>query len=191
MGWRFRKSIKVLPGVRINIGKQGITSATIGRRGASINIGKKGTSANLGIPGTGLSYCKSFNKKERVMARGSKINQLEKLERMYRLGQITDSDYIQLKTELMGYPNIEIPARKGCFHFIWMIIKWFIITAIGFIVLALFLKEDPSKAKKNSPKDNSYLEQQPTSQSDYKQDLGKEAGHLDDRKQEETLDNLF
>jgi len=58
MGWRFRKTIKLAPGLKINVGKTGITSATIGKRGASINIGKKGTYANLGIPGTGLSYRK-------------------------------------------------------------------------------------------------------------------------------------
>lgn len=56
MGWKFRRSIKILPGVRVNIGKKGITSTTIGRRGASVNIGKKGAHANVGLRGTGLSY---------------------------------------------------------------------------------------------------------------------------------------
>ncbi|AUZ06363.2 hypothetical protein ADP71_31850 [Vitreoscilla sp. C1] len=56
MGWRFRKSIKILPGVRVNIGKKGISSVSVGRRGASINVGKRGTHANVGIPGSGLSY---------------------------------------------------------------------------------------------------------------------------------------
>lgn len=53
MGIRFRKSIKIMPGVRINLSKSGI-STTIGPRGASINIGKNGTYLNTGIPGTGL-----------------------------------------------------------------------------------------------------------------------------------------
>ncbi|EHK1058478.1 DUF4236 domain-containing protein [Salmonella enterica] len=56
MGFKFRKRIKIAPGVYINIGKSGITSATIGKRGASVNIGKKGVKATSGIPGTGLSY---------------------------------------------------------------------------------------------------------------------------------------
>jgi hypothetical protein len=55
MGFRFRKSFKILPGVRINVGKRGV-STTIGGRGASINVGKKGTYINTSIPGTGLSY---------------------------------------------------------------------------------------------------------------------------------------
>jgi hypothetical protein len=54
MAWRFRKSVKVFPGVRINIGKKGI-STTIGVRGASVNISNRGTFLNTGVPGTGLS----------------------------------------------------------------------------------------------------------------------------------------
>ena len=54
MGLRFRKSIKLAPGVRINISKSGI-STTIGKKGASVSLGKNGTYANLGIPGTGIS----------------------------------------------------------------------------------------------------------------------------------------
>lgn len=52
---RFRKSIKLAPGVRINLSKSGI-STTLGGRGASVNIGKRGTRTTVGIPGTGLSF---------------------------------------------------------------------------------------------------------------------------------------
>ena len=55
MGFRFRKSIKLFPGVRLNVSKSG-TSFTVGRPGASINVGKRGRYANIGIPGTGLSW---------------------------------------------------------------------------------------------------------------------------------------
>jgi len=55
MPFRFRKSIKLAPGVRLNVGKRA-SSLTIGRRGASINFGSRGAHANVGIPGTGLSY---------------------------------------------------------------------------------------------------------------------------------------
>ena len=56
MGWRFRKSIKILPGVKVNIGKEGFSSVSIGTRGAHITMGKNGTNLSAGIPGTGLSY---------------------------------------------------------------------------------------------------------------------------------------
>lgn len=53
MGWRFRKRIKILPGVRINLSKSGI-STTVGVRGASVTFGPNGTYVNTGIPGTGI-----------------------------------------------------------------------------------------------------------------------------------------
>ena len=56
MGWRFRKSFKILPGVRLNITQKGVTSATLGKRGLSMSVGKSGVHQNAGIPGTGLSY---------------------------------------------------------------------------------------------------------------------------------------
>jgi len=55
MGFRFRKSIKLMPGVRVNISKSG-PSVSIGGRGATVNIGRKGTRTTVGLPGTGLSY---------------------------------------------------------------------------------------------------------------------------------------
>lgn len=56
MGFRFRKSIKLAPGVRINLTKKGVSSVSVGKRGATVNISKKGTRGTLGVPGSGLSY---------------------------------------------------------------------------------------------------------------------------------------
>lgn len=50
---RFRKSIKLAPGIRMNLSGSGV-SWTLGPRGASVGIGKRGTYLNTGIPGTGL-----------------------------------------------------------------------------------------------------------------------------------------
>jgi len=55
MGFRFQKRIGILPGVRINLSKGGV-STSLGPRGADVNIGRDGISTNAGIPGTGLSY---------------------------------------------------------------------------------------------------------------------------------------
>lgn len=54
MSLRFRNRFKILPGIYLNLGKNGI-STTIGPRGANINIGKNGVYLNTGIPGTGIS----------------------------------------------------------------------------------------------------------------------------------------
>jgi hypothetical protein len=51
---RFSKRITIFPGLRINLGKRGI-STTIGPRCLSLGIGRKGIFSNLGIRGTALS----------------------------------------------------------------------------------------------------------------------------------------
>ena len=57
MGWRFRNSVKLFPGVRLNFSKSGI-STSVGGPGAKINFGKKGTQSTAGLPGSGISYSK-------------------------------------------------------------------------------------------------------------------------------------
>lgn len=54
MAFRFRKSVKIAPGIRLNISKSGV-STSIGRRGATVNVSKRGTRVTAGIPGSGLS----------------------------------------------------------------------------------------------------------------------------------------
>ena len=60
MGWRFRKSFALAPGLRLNLGRRGITSMSVGRRGATVNLGKRGVNGTVSIPGTGLSYQHRF-----------------------------------------------------------------------------------------------------------------------------------
>ncbi len=57
MGFRFRKSFAIIPGlVRINLGKTLSPSITVGKRGLTLTAGKRGVYGNAGIPGSGLSY---------------------------------------------------------------------------------------------------------------------------------------
>ena len=50
---RYRKRIKIAPGLNINLSKRGV-SATLGPRGANVNVGRSGAYLNTGLPGTGL-----------------------------------------------------------------------------------------------------------------------------------------
>ncbi|PRX33327.1 uncharacterized protein DUF4236 [Paraburkholderia sp. BL18I3N2] len=63
MGWGFRKSIKVAPGIRINLSKSGI-STSIGGKGFTYNTRGRITTS---IPGTGIRY--STNLKGRDSSR--------------------------------------------------------------------------------------------------------------------------
>lgn len=55
MAIRYRKTVKICKGVRVNVSKSGL-SYTLGVPGASVNVGSRGTYANVGLPGTGVSY---------------------------------------------------------------------------------------------------------------------------------------
>lgn len=54
--FRVRKSIRICPGVKLNIGKKGIASLSVGKAGATVNLSSKGVKGTAGIPGTGISY---------------------------------------------------------------------------------------------------------------------------------------
>lgn len=60
MGLRFRKSLTLFKGLKLNFSGSGV-SLTVGGRGHSVTYGKKGTYVNLGIPGTGISYRKKVS----------------------------------------------------------------------------------------------------------------------------------
>lgn len=59
MGFRFSKSVRILPGVRLNLSRTGV-SASIGRPGATVNLSKRGVRGTVGAPGSGLSYSKNI-----------------------------------------------------------------------------------------------------------------------------------
>lgn len=59
MGWRFRKSVKILPGVRLNFSRSGI-STSLGVPGATLNLGRGKRTLTTGLPGTGLSHSQSL-----------------------------------------------------------------------------------------------------------------------------------
>ncbi|MCQ9426679.1 DUF4236 domain-containing protein [Pseudomonas sp. LJDD11] len=60
MALRFRKSIKIIPGVKLNLGKKG-ASLSVGGRGLTANISRRGTRVTAGVPGTGLSTTTMMN----------------------------------------------------------------------------------------------------------------------------------
>lgn len=65
MGFRFRKSFKVAPGVRVNVGKKS-ASVSIGGKGMRVTKSTTGrTTKTVGIPGTGLSYTSTSTSKKK------------------------------------------------------------------------------------------------------------------------------
>src|SRR5208282_5321969 len=56
MGFRYRKSLRIARGMRLNLTGRGISSFSVGRPGSTLNFGQKGVRGTVGIPGSGLSY---------------------------------------------------------------------------------------------------------------------------------------
>lgn len=55
MGFRFRKIITLIPCIRLNLSKSGV-STSVGKPGATVNLSDKGVRSTVGLPGSGLSY---------------------------------------------------------------------------------------------------------------------------------------
>lgn len=63
MGLRVKKSIKIAPGVKVNLGKKS-TGVTFGGKGFHYTVNSSGRrTTTVGIPGTGISYSSTFRKK--------------------------------------------------------------------------------------------------------------------------------
>lgn len=56
MGFRFRKSIKIAPGVKVNLGKKSVGVSVGGKYGGVSVNSRTGARARVSAPGTGLSY---------------------------------------------------------------------------------------------------------------------------------------
>lgn len=63
MGFRFQRRITLIPGVRLNLSKQG-PGLSVDPHGADITMGASDIHSHLGIPGTGLSYREKLNKQQ-------------------------------------------------------------------------------------------------------------------------------
>ena len=66
MGFRFRKSIKLGGGFRLNLSKSGF-GISGGVKGARIGIGPRGIRTTLSVPGTGMSNVSEKGFKKRQM----------------------------------------------------------------------------------------------------------------------------
>jgi hypothetical protein len=58
MGFQFRKRIKLLPGLTLNVSGKGL-STSIGGDGVTVNYGRAGTRTTLSAKGTGLRYVRT------------------------------------------------------------------------------------------------------------------------------------
>ena len=116
MGLRFRKSIKIAKGVRLNLGKKGV-GLSIGGKGARYSINSSGRrTATIGIPGTGLSYSHTSKSGRKKSTKG-----------------INTSYVVEKNPMKTGLVPMILTILFG-----WMGIQWFISGRIGMGFLYLF-----------------------------------------------------
>lgn len=98
MGFRFRKSFKVAPGVKINVSKKSI-GISAGTKGAHVSVNSSGrVTKSAGIPGTGISYVET-----------KKINKASK-------DSTTSEPIDSSQDELLVSPKTETSGQKGIKH---------------------------------------------------------------------------
>lgn len=104
MGLNFRKSISLLPGVKLNLNKKS-AGLSFGVKGARYSINTSGQRrATVGIPGTGISYTKTFgDKKKSTKTDRAKKKELEKNQEVVQ-------DYNEQVDEVIGIHRTGVDA---------------------------------------------------------------------------------
>ena len=126
MGFRFRKSVKVAPGVRLNFGKKS-TGISFGGKGAGVSINSKsGVMGHVSVPGTGLSYTSKPSSHQKSQ-NGNEAEPAQKSQKS-REGMRTVAGNVFLAIGFIAYIALAI---------LMIIMEWFLFA--GFcIVIAVF-----------------------------------------------------
>lgn len=137
MALRFRKSMKIMPGVRVTLGKSGI-SGSFGTNGARVSVNSKGqVRGTAGISGTGLSSTTMLNGKSKSKSAKTATNEVVPI--------VTSKDDI---------PNLSILfvifgwVFFGAFIHEWLGYAWLVVTVPTwlFIKYLRFAAEYPALA---------------------------------------------
>ena len=104
MGFRFRKSVKIAPGVKINFGKKSMGLSIGGKYGGVSFNSRTGTRVRASAPGTGLSYSTK-------LGGGHKKSSSAKSEPQIVTVQVNATTYLLL-TSFLGWMGAHRLYRK-------------------------------------------------------------------------------
>ena len=119
MAIRFRKSMKIMPGVRVSLSKSGV-SGSLGTNGARVSVNSKGqVRGTAGISGTGLSSTTMLNSKSKAT----------------KSDEDTTNEIVPIVTSKEDVPNISL------FMVVipWILLGAFVHEWLGFAWLALMI----------------------------------------------------
>ena len=95
------------------------------------------------------------------MSRASKVNQLEKLERMRKQGLVGEAEYVHLKSEIMqGMGATSQQGNSGCASFFIKVIVMLILAIVGLFVYAAFIGPKEPATSKPSDRGSSSVEKE-------------------------------
>ncbi len=80
MPLRFRRTIKIAPGVKLNLSKGGV-STTVGTKNLKFNFGKRGVKRTVSIPGTGIQEVDYIQKNKTESESAKKEKRVEAREK--------------------------------------------------------------------------------------------------------------
>lgn len=86
MAFRFRKSFKLVPGIRVNLSKRG-ASLSLGGRGFTTNLSSRGVRQTFSLPGTGMSWSKTYRGSATTRSRASTELAQARREAQYQEGR--------------------------------------------------------------------------------------------------------
>lgn len=130
MGFKFRKSIKIAPGVKMNVGKRGV-GVSVGGKGLRYSVNTSGRrTTTVGVPGSGLSYSSTnssrnyktnaYQKRKELEKREKEIQKMQELERAKLEVEVYENKLERLRSihhECDDYVNwIEISQRQAPFN---------------------------------------------------------------------------
>lgn len=110
MGLRFRKSIKIAPGVKLNIGSKSV-GVSLGGKFAGISLNSRtGAQVRASAPGTGLSYTKKIGGKKKTSASGKKTKkeQIEEQEVAPKELEAAETEERDFEAELRAEVEAEL-----------------------------------------------------------------------------------
>jgi len=134
MGWRFRRSVKLLPGVRLNFSKSRV-STSIGGRGAHVTIGHGQVRETVGIPGTGISYSTVRSSRKRSAsqpqssASQSSANQNSASLSDIFIGFLVLAGFVATAATMIRVPEWRVPIGIGLAVLVFVV--WPIVKALG------------------------------------------------------------
>ncbi len=114
MGLRFRKSIKIAPGIKLNLSTKG-AGVSFGGKGCRYSISSSGRkTATVGIPGTGIHYSASIGntKKKKYSSRSSSQTTVRQISAQNNV--IEQQNNAQLVADYNSYINSIKTVHASC-----------------------------------------------------------------------------